>query len=297
MQMKGPESDRNVLSEEKFQENREFIRHPSYWKAVQLDGWTTHIFEKGAGETIFFVPICQNIEVFDAELLKYFSERYRVITYQRRERENEKLSISDRVNDALSVLDYLDIHQAHFVSHSSGSIVGTTLAMEKPELFSSYVWMNLSRRAARDLPWHRKLLTSLIYYIPFPDALVLHYLAKSCSGNAGKGDDYYDRVYEQFAKVRETASIDSLSKWFVNSVWSLADYSFGENLRQLTFPVLLLNSDNDLVNSVDAMGEFRAYLPDCRGYKIIEGGHHFFQYPEYAQVIDAINNFYSEIGV
>ena len=145
MRTQGHESEKNLLSKTRFQENREFIHDPAYWKEVQLDGWTTHIFEKGAGETIFFVPICQNIEVFDSELLRYFSERYRVITYQRRESENERLSISNRVRDALRVLDYLGINKAHVVSHSSGSVVETTLAMERPTLFSSYVWMNLSR--------------------------------------------------------------------------------------------------------------------------------------------------------
>jgi pimeloyl-ACP methyl ester carboxylesterase len=280
-----------ILEKEIFQENASFIHNQ--WEETNLDGWSTHILDIGKGKPIFFVPIMQNLEVFDSLLIQHFSKQFRIITFQRRESEYEILDKDSRSADIKSVLDYLNIKQAHFVAHSSGSIATTNLALEQPSIFLSYVWMNLSLQAAMDMSLWRKKLANTAKYVPLPEITLAKILAKSTCGK--KGSLFYERVIEQFMAIKRTANISKFKRWFSKSVWSLGDYNWTHELHNMTMPVLLLNSDNDMVNSVEAMGKIKDFLPNCYGYKIIKGGRHFFQYPCYDQVINYMEDFYEKL--
>jgi pimeloyl-ACP methyl ester carboxylesterase len=281
-----------ILQKEKFQENADFIYQQ--WKPTDIGGWKTHVLDVGKGEPIVFVPICQGLEAFDSLLIQYFSRTNRVITYQRREDENQILDRESRANDLRQVLDYLAIDEAHFVAHSSASIATTTLALKQPSLFLSYVWMNLSPKPAMDMAWWRRWAGNLAGHLPLPDRTAVSIVASSCSGG-NKSSLLYARCYEQFMSVKRTAGVTSIKKWFERNVWSQARYDWSTGLEKLTMPILLMNSDNDLVNSVKAMGMLERQLPNSYGYKIVEGGRHLFQYVCSDQVIGYMEEFYGKL--
>jgi len=283
-----------VLERNKFQENGNFIYQQ--WKTVDIGGWKTSILDIGKGEPIVFVPICQGLEVFDSLLIQRFSRANRIITYQRRENESRILDRESRANDLRQLLDYLGIERAHFVSHSSGSIAATTLALKQPSRFLSYVWMNLSPKPAMDMVWWKQWAASLLHYLPVSDHTVVSLVASTCSGG-DRSSLYYARCYEQFIAIKKTAGVTSVKKWFERNVWTLANYDWSSGLEKLTMPILLVNCDNDLVNSVKAMGMLEKQLPNCYGYKIVRGGRHFFQYVCSDQVIDYMEEFHSKLRI
>lgn len=283
----------SILKKEEFQKNANFIYQQ--WKAVNIKGWNTKILDIGQGEPIVFVPICRGLEAFDSLLIQHFVKTNRVITFERREDENKILDRQSRANDIKQVLDYLNIQKAHFISHSSGSVATTTLALELPSLFLSYVWMSLSPKPVMDLIWWKKLAARLSHYIPLPDSVVVNILASTCAG--GSTSLLYKRIYEQFMSVKETAGVKKIKLWFEYNVWALIQYDRSAGLEKLTMPILLMNNDDDLINSVQAMTVIEKQLPHSYGYKIIHGGRHFFQYTRSEQVIQNIEEFYAKLNL
>lgn len=283
-----------VLEKEQFQRNADFIHQQ--WKPANIEGWHTRIMDIGEGSPIVFVPICQGLEAFDSLLIRHFSKNHRVITYQRREDENRILDRESRARDLHQVVRHLGIEKAHFVSHSSGSIAATTLALEHPSLFLSYVWMNLSPKPAMDMPWFTKWLANSVHYIPLSDHQTVSLVANTCSGGE-RSSLLYARAYDQFMAIKKTAGVTSVKRWFERNVWSSAKYDWSASaaLEKLTMPVLVVNSDNDTVNSEKAMGLLEKQLPNSYGYKIVKGGRHFFHYPCADQVIDYMEAFYTEL--
>lgn len=281
-----------VFQKEIFQTNADFVYRQ--WKVVDIDGWKTRILDVGKGPAIVFVPVCQGMEAFDSLLMKHFAQNRRVITFQRREDENQDLNRKSRADDLEKVLDFFGIEKAHFVSHSSGSIATTTLALRDPDRFLSYVWMNLSPKPAADMVWWKRWAANLVQYLPLSDQLVVSLVASTCSGE-DRSSLLYDRCYEQFMSVKETARVKSLKHWFNRNVWTLANYDWSTGLEALTMPILLMNSDDDLVNSARAMGRLAPQLPNCYGYQLVNGGRHFFQYPCAEQVINYMEAFYAQL--
>jgi pimeloyl-ACP methyl ester carboxylesterase len=281
------------LEEKAFNENRDFIH--DRWEEAVIDEWETFIFDVGEGEPIVFVPIARNIETFDSLLIKHFVRTNRVITYRRREDEKQVLDIGSRTEDIKRVLGHLGIEKAHFVSHSSGSVAATSLALKEPERFLSYVWMNLSARPTMDMsPW-KKVLADALRFVPVPDRIVVGTASRLCSGN--RSDTLlYERVRGAFLDIIKTANVKNIKKWFVRNVWTMAHYDWTTGLERLDIPILLINSDNDIVNSVDAMRLIEKQLPNCYGCRIVEGGRHFFQYTRHKEVIGHMEEFYGEIS-
>lgn len=280
-----------ILKKEEFQKNANFIYQQ--WKAVNIKGWDTKILDVGSGEPIIFVPICRGLEAFDSLLIKHFTKTHRVITFERRENENLVLDRFSRARDIKQIIDYLGIQKAHFVSHSSGSVATTTLALQEPSRFLSYVWMSLSSKPVMDLIWWKKLAAMLSRYIPLSDHMVTKILASTCAG--GTTSLLYKRCYEQFMSVKETEGVKKIKRWFERNVWTLINYDWSIGLEKLTMPVLVMNSDNDSINSVQAMTVIEKQLPNSYGYKIVQGGRHFFQYTRSEQVIQFIEEFYARL--
>lgn len=281
----------SILEKEEFQKNANFIYQQ--WKAINIKGWNTKILDIGQGEPIIFVPIARGLEPFDSLIIQHFAKTYRVITFERREDENQILDRKSRANDIKQVLDYLNIKKAHFISHSSGSVATTTLALELPLLFLSYAWMSLSPKPVMDLVWWKKLAARLPHYIPFPDDMVAKILASTCAG--GTTSLLYKRCYEQFMSVKKTEGVKRIKRWFKRNVWTLINYDWSIGLEKLTMPVLVMNSDDDPINSVQAMVMIEKQLPNSYGYKIVQGGRHFFQYTRSEQVIQFIEEFYARL--
>lgn len=139
------------------------------------------------------------------------------------------------------------------------------------------------------------MLADVLRFIPVPDKIVVEMVSRLCSGNR---DDtlLYERVGEAFSAIRKTADVKSIRRWFMRNVWTLSHYDWTTGLVSLNIPILLINSDNDMVNSVNAMGLIERQLLDCRGYRIVEGGRHFFQYTRSERVIEHMEEFYREIS-
>ncbi len=288
--------DNPLFEKQIFMENGDFIYRN--WKGVDLDGWKTHILDTGQGEPIVFVPIAHGLEVFDSLLVKHFSRRNRVITFRRREDDSVVLGRESRADDIGRVMDYCSIEKAHLVGHSSGSIAATTFALKHPERVLSYVWMNLSPKPAMDMALWKRILANLLKFIPMPDDVVAGVVASSCSGGR-KNSLLYERCLESFMSVKQSGRIKSTKKWFERNVWSCSfyDWSSPQKLEGLTMPVIVMNSDNDLVNSARATIMLEKLLPNSYGHKTVKGGYHLFQYPCADQVISFMESFYGSLRV
>lgn len=141
--------------------------------------------------------------------------------------------------------------------------------------------------------WQRKL-ADFAEYIPLPEGVAVYLLARITSGN-NTGSLLYKRIYEQIISVKKTAGIINIRRFFAYSIWPMTGYNWTSGLEKLNIPVMVINSNNDLVNSVRAMSFIEKQLPKSYGYKLINGGWHFFQYHYSDQVIKCMEEFYNKL--
>ena len=100
--------------------------------------------ERGEGEVLLLVAGLGGSGTFWRKQVEYFSPRYRVVTYDHRGvgRSPEAplhSSVSKMANDALALMDALDIEAAHVVGHSTGGAIGQHLALRTPDRVRSLV--------------------------------------------------------------------------------------------------------------------------------------------------------------
>lgn len=99
--------------------------------------------------------------------LEALRARYRVLRYDTRghggtEAPGGAYSLPQLAADARALLDALGIAKTHWVGLSMGGMIGQTLALETPEVFSSLVLCDTSSRVpaeARPL-WHERIKTA-----------------------------------------------------------------------------------------------------------------------------------------
>lgn len=273
---------RQGVDMKQFQQDEDFILRR--WREVTINGWNTRILDIGEGEPILFVPITQHIEVFDSRLIQHFARTNRVLFFQRRETTTKDLYVADRVRDIKSILDYIGIKKVHIAAHSSGAGAALFFVIEHQEYVKSFVLQCLSPRVT--IPKFDNFLAT--YIAPFlPRKVLLDLLTSRC---AERGTPEYNFVYGQWNKFPD------IKRAWVHSIWTMAQYDSRPYLSQIRVPVLLINTDNDDINTVQAMEYFDQHLPNSYGLKVIHGGKHFYQYWKADDVILHMEEFYNRLA-
>ncbi len=100
--------------------------------------------EHGEGEVLLLVAGLGGSGTFWRKQAAYFSQRYRVITYDHRgvgrsPEASLHSSVGEMADDALALMDALGIEAAHLVGHSTGGAIGQHLALRAPDRIRSLV--------------------------------------------------------------------------------------------------------------------------------------------------------------
>ncbi|WP_446831764.1 alpha/beta fold hydrolase [Candidatus Foliamicus sp.] len=100
--------------------------------------------EQGAGEAMLLVSGLGGSGTFWRNQAKHFATRYRVVSYDHRGVGRSPAaplhsSVAEMAEDALALMDALDIEAAHLVGHSTGGAIGQYLAFHAPSRLRSLV--------------------------------------------------------------------------------------------------------------------------------------------------------------
>ncbi len=109
--------------------------------------------EKGAGSEVmlFSHGYLMNHTMYDAQV-EQFKDRFRCIAYDQRghgrsENVTSSYNLDALVNDAIALIEALNIAPVHFVGLSTGGFVGLRIALRRPELLKSLVLIDTSADA------------------------------------------------------------------------------------------------------------------------------------------------------
>lgn len=263
-------------------------------KPLQVNGWSTEVFDQGWGEPILFIPILGHIEVIYAGQLRDFSRDYRAITYRRPEATSAPKSIAERVTEVRQLLDRLEIDRAHIVGRGEGAVVASEFAYAHPGRCRSLVMISLGMDhkvppvavtnslnwALLNLPIEGRLLTDTSWRLK-----VVKYLS-------GKDQRLtYDQLMRVYQRIPDFIKVCK---------YSVTPLVFFHDLRgkaqRITTPTLLITTDEDPRATREDLEELAAALPDCRGVHVLPHGGRFVNYIQSDRTNKLIREFYAGLG-
>ena len=115
--------------------------------------------ETGSGQPLLFVSGLNGTGRSWAPQVPFFSQHYRVITYDQRgtgssDRLQRTFSVDGMAGDVIALLNALGLERVHLVGQSTGGAIGQTLAVLHPErltrmcIYATWTWCD---------PWFRRL--------------------------------------------------------------------------------------------------------------------------------------------
>ncbi len=118
-----------------------------------LDQATLEYEVRGAGDPVVLIHLAPYADSFlplmdQPRLVSYRLIRYRRRAYGSTSKQAARVSIPENARDLAGLLQFLGIGPAHVVGHSYGGLVGSQLAVDRPDVAGSVVLMEPALRTA-----------------------------------------------------------------------------------------------------------------------------------------------------
>ena len=187
-------------------------------------------------------------------------------------------------DDALRLLNALDLDRVDLIAHDWGAWAGFLLCMDHPERVNHYLALNMytpwpERPSPRGLTvlarlWYQVAIATpglgpaLIRRTPFVRQLIT---AGAVHPDAWSADDLdcFQTVLQ--SPPRTSASVRLYRTFLTRELWPYARGRF--NGRRLTVPTLLLHGTHDLAVDYRALGDWEAHADDMRVELRHDSGH------------------------
>jgi len=242
---------------------------------------------------------------------------YRVVRYDQRDtgvsdriegwQRNDPYTVRDLAEDAVAVLDHLEIDQAHVIGLSLGGMVAQELAIRHPDRVASLVLMStspgvtdeslpsISTRYVVGSAW--AALPLLRYRIAGGEAnLVAAVVAKMLTaGLRPNVDDVRDLGRHVIYDHRKRRGID-LAAAYHHQIAASAAPPRSEELAELRVPTLVVHGEADPILPVEHGRRLASTIPGARGIWL-EGVGHAFPYPDRDDVMDSIVDYLQSAAV
>lgn len=261
---------------------------------VRVNGWSTEVFDRGAGEPILYVPILGHVEVVYAGQLRDFSRDYRAITYRRPEATSAPKSIADRVEEVRQLLDRLDIETAHIVGRGEGAVVASEFALAYPSRTKSLVMISLGMDHKVPPVALTNTLNWVLLHWPIEGRLLTDtsWRLKVVKYLSGKDQRLtYDQLMRVYQRIPDFIKVCKFS------VTPLVLYhDLRGKAQRIVTPTLLITTDEDPRATREDLEELAAALPDCRGVHVLPHGGRFVNYIQSERTNQLIREFYRGLG-
>lgn len=265
---------------------------------IQVNNIELYYDENGSGaETVLFSHgILMDHTMFQAQV-DVFSENFRCIAYDHRGHGRSAIVSTDYaldaiVNDAIALIEALDIAPVHFVGMSTGGFVGLRIALRRPDLLRSLVLIDTSADAEeKEMLKQYNLLLKTINLVGWRPVIgrVMNLL-----------------FFEVFLK--DSKRQDEVKRWRkiitghnVKAVSAFAQAIFGrgsvvEQLDQITTPAVVIVGKHDVATRPDQAQKIADRIPDTRLRVIPDAGHSAVVEKPQA-VTQAMLGFYERVGI
>ena len=227
-----------------------------------------HILDVGEGDVILLIHgSTGSIADWQESVVERLSESYRVVAF-----DSYGFGLSERSNSleygydlwmeqAIEVLDALEIERAVVVGHSAGALTAVNLASNRPELIRGAI-----------LTGHG-LTVDPAQMVPLLPGIGELWAAR----RSVIGDTFSDSYRERAEAVHRIRGTRAAYLAFLRSQYSIAflrNYMFSSIYEDIEIPVLQMHGALDQSQAIDSARELSARLADTR-FVAIEGSDHY----------------------
>lgn len=196
-------------------------------------------------------------------------------------------SLLDMTDDAVGLLDALEIESAHIVGRSMGGMIGQMMAIHHPDRVRTLTAMMSSTSAPGLPPPDPEVLSILLEPEPKDREGFVEHSVKIWKVLSGKGFQVDETRVREWADLSFTRGVnpDGVSRQFAAII---ATGSRKEALKSVTVPTLVIHGDADPLVPVECGIDIADTVPGAK-LLIIKGLGHTLVPAVYPQVIDAIS--------
>lgn len=268
------------------------------WHRTPIHGVDLPLIDIGEGRPLVFVPILEQLEFVYARQVRTLSQSRRVILYRRQESRTIPVSLDERAEELLHVIDALGLEQTDFLGHGDAAMVLFTFALRYPQRCRSLSIISQAadyRIAPHPFIW---LLHELFLRLPVEHILpawflrrtVVNYImARSPYNNAAPSLPRH-LVEEQFKKI---ALWPFVYKFSVLPI--IHSFTITDRLQGLTMPIFQINRTDDALAPEVKTAWLVRNLPNSAGYHVVSGGERFFLYSQAEQVTPLLDAFLASL--
>ena len=231
-----------------------------------------HAEQRGEGDVLLLIPGLGGSGAFWRNQVEYFSPRHRVVTYDHRgvgrsPQAPLHSSVSEMADDALALMDALEIEKAHVVGHSTGGAIGQHLALRAPDRIRSLVlsssWAGPTPLFVELFELRRKILL---------DAGAESYLF---SGTllvtpAWAIEDSYpgrEKIVAERLKVFPGVEAE------LGRLNAVMTHDLRDEIRGIRVPTGVISAKDDVLTPPGMARELAERIPGARRVMLPEGGH------------------------
>ncbi|BFM40314.1 alpha/beta hydrolase [Synechocystis sp. LKSZ1] len=229
-----------------------------------------------------------------------FQEQYRLVLFDLagcggvKVSERETLrhtSLQDYAEDLIQICDYLQLRQAHLIAHSVSSMLGTLVALKRPEFFTSLVFIGASPCYLNAGDYQGGFQTSDI-------SSLLNEMAHNYANWARKyAPSIMNAPTQPLLSEEFSRSLLKLRPDFALLIFSLImDSDYRQAVSQIRLPVLILQTKEDLFVP-QSVGEYLHQRIWGSTLRLIPAKGHFPHMSNPQAVIEAISDFYRLIAM
>ncbi|WP_298355527.1 alpha/beta fold hydrolase [uncultured Litoreibacter sp.] len=236
--------------------------------------------------TLVFIHAMSFHQDIWTDVISHMPSRLRIVTYDQRGHGESNVpalpySLDDYADDAIQLLDHLELRACCLVGISFGGLVAQRVAELRPDLVGRMVLSNTamkigvredwmaSANAARAEGFSREKVEAF-----FPELFSEAFCQTSLR-------------YEELLERRVQMSVEG----YIGCCQAIGNADFSENARtHPTQPALVIGSDNDVITPPDIVEDLAASLPNGQ-FKMIESAGHLPCVDKHMEFADLIVSF------
>lgn len=238
------------------------------------DGEHLHYDVIGSGPPLLLVAGLSGTAAFWAQHVDFFAGHFTLILHDHRGTGRSSLSqidysVDQMADDALQLLDHLDMDKVHFAGHSTGGAIGQTLAIEHPgrldRVVLSATWAGKDPYFDLFFSWRKRLLLE-VGREDYLRSVIF----------AAKPPAWYRDHPEEFDLTPEFIAerVPDLH-CAASRLDAIMAFDRRGQVAQIANPCLVVCTRDDIVTPPYLSEELADLIPDAR-LKIFEDGGHFY---------------------
>ena len=229
--------------------------------------------EAGQGPPLMLVPGLGGQGSFWISQVPVLSRAFRTVVHDHRgtgrsTHSRLEYSVEQMANDALRLMDALQIDSAHFVGHSTGGAIGQVIALEHPDRVRSLV---LSASWAGPDPYFRRLFESrrqTLIDSGIEAYLRLSSLVQSTPWWVSQNDEFLTDLHR--VQAAATAPVEVL----VSRIDAILRHDRRLRLLEIRVPTLVIVAQDDMITPRFYSDELASRIPGAKLIVLETGGHY-----------------------